>query len=270
MLFLKPFYNRKNTQLFKDLKTYKSMEHSAETRLTEKEITELSDIFLKIYEEGAYDPEEGDKTPAQRKQVKCQFKKTITKDNKSLSKYYMCLFRTVLEADLDEMRKLRRHIKDIKRQQETMEKNLQYRKDVMKDDVRKEVRDELTETHFKEQAEQNKRLKKLVNDLNERIIRVNKENADIKEEMRKSVPRKEYRELQKDYYALLELKNKKTPKEKTVEDKEREKKRKELEELQKKRKQMEEDEAKILAELECETSDEPEEIIHSFSSEEEE
>ena len=78
------------------------MEYSADSRLTETEITELTEIFIKVYDDGAYDLEEGTKTPSQRKQAKCQFKKTIKNDMKKMSKYYMCIFRTVLEADLAE------------------------------------------------------------------------------------------------------------------------------------------------------------------------
>ena len=90
------------------------MENSADPRLTDKEITDLSEVFVKIYENGTYDPDEGLKTPSQRKQVKFQFKKTLVNDLKKMSKYYTCIFRTVLEADISKMSLLRRRIREVK------------------------------------------------------------------------------------------------------------------------------------------------------------
>jgi hypothetical protein len=96
------------------------MEYLADPRLTDTEITELSEVFVKIYENGAYDPEEENKTPAQRKQVKFQFKKTLTNDLKKMSKYYTCIFRTVLEADITKISLLKRKIKEEQRSKETL------------------------------------------------------------------------------------------------------------------------------------------------------
>src|SRR6056300_631270 len=108
------------------------MEYSADPRLTETEITELTEVFVKIYEDGAYDPEEGNKTPSQRKQVKFQFKKTLTNDLKKMSKYYYCIFRTVLEADIAKMSLLRRRVKEVKREKDKLIEDLERQKQTMK------------------------------------------------------------------------------------------------------------------------------------------
>jgi DNA repair exonuclease SbcCD ATPase subunit len=245
------------------------MEYSADPRLTDTEITELSEVFVKIYENGAYDPEEGNKTPAQRKQVKFQFKKTLVNDLKKMSKYYYCIFRTVLEADISKMSLLRRRVKEEKRAKETLIQDLERKRETMKNDIRKEIRDELQEGYFKEQAEQNKRLKKMVNDLNRRVQYLNDRNEELQMDSMTWVARKDHETLKEQYVTLLEKTTKKKIREQTDEDKEKEKKRKELEEIQKKRKQMEEDEAKLMAELEC-NNDPPENITISCSSSDEE
>jgi hypothetical protein len=244
------------------------MEHNNDPRLTDTEITELSEVFVKIYENGAYDPEEGNKTPAQRKQVKFQFKKTLVNDLKKMSKYYYCIFRTVLEADITKMSLLRRRIKEEQRSKETLIKDLDIKRQNMKDELRKEIRDELVETHFKDMAEQNKRLKKSLNEKNQRIIYLNKVMEQLQMDSEVWVAREDHETLKEQYVALLEKTSKKKIREQSVEDKEKEKKRKELQDIQNKRKQMEEDEAKLMAELQCD-NDEPEEIIISCSSDDE-
>ena len=244
------------------------MEYLTDPRLTDTEITELSEVFVKIYENGAYDPEEGNKTPAQRKQVKFQFKKTLVNDLKKMSKYYYCIFRTVLEADITKMSLLRRRIKEEQRSKETLIKDLDIKRQNMKDELRKEIRDELVETHFKDMAEQNKRLKKSLNEKNQRIIYLNKVMEQLQMDSEVWVAREDHETLKEQYVALLEKTSKKKIREQSVEDKEKEKKRKELQDIQNKRKQMEEDEAKLMAELQCD-NDEPEEIIISCSSDDE-
>ena len=244
------------------------MEYLTDPRLTDTEITELSEVFVKIYENGAYDPEEGNKTPAQRKQVKFQFKKTLTNDLKKMSKYYTCIFRTVLEADITKISLLKRKIKEEQRSKETLIKDLDIKRQNMKDELRKEIRDELVETHFKDMAEQNKRLKKSLNEKNERIIYLNKVMEQLQMDSEVWVAREDHETLKEQYVALLEKTSKKKIREQSVEDKEKEKKRKELQDIQNKRKQMEEDEAKLMAELQCD-NDEPEEIIISCSSDDE-
>jgi len=241
------------------------MEYSNDPSLTETEISDLAEVFVKIYENGAYDPEEGNKTPAQRKQVKFQFKKTLTADLKKMSKYYTCIFRTVLEADISKMSLLRRRIKEEKRSKESLIQDLERKKETMKNDLRKELRDELQEGYFKEQAEQNIRLKKMVNDLNKRVQFLNDRNEELQMDSELWVPREDHESLKELYIALLEKTTKKKIREQTDEDKEKEKKRKELQDLQNKRKKMEEDEAKLMAELECD-NDEPEDIVISCSS----
>jgi hypothetical protein len=244
------------------------MEYLTDPRLTDTEITELSEVFVKIYENGAYDPEEGNKTPAQRKQVKFQFKKTLVNDLKKMSKYYYCIFRTVLEADITKMSLLRRRIKEEQRSKETLIKDLDIKRQNMKDELRKEIRDELVETHFKDMAEQNKRLKKSLNEKNQRIIYLNKVMEQLQMDSEVWVAREDHETLKEQYVALLEKTSKKKIREQSVEDKEKEKKRKELQDIQNKRKQMEEDEARLMAELECD-NDDPEEIIISCSSDDE-
>ena len=244
------------------------MEYLTDPRLTDTEITELSEVFVKIYENGAYDPEEGNKTPAQRKQVKFQFKKTLVNDLKKMSKYYYCIFRTVLEADITKMSLLRRRIKEEQRSKETLIKDLDIKRQNMKDELRKEIRDELVETHFKDMAEQNKRLKKSLNEKNQRIIYLNKVMEQLQMDSEVWVAREDHEILKEQYVALLEKTSKKKIREQSVEDKEKEKKRKELQDIQNKRKQMEEDEARLMAELECDNGD-PEEIIISCSSDDE-
>ena len=244
------------------------MEYSTDQRLSETEITELSEVFVKIYEDGAYDPEEGNKTPSQRKQVKFQFKKTLANDLKKMSKYYYCIFRTVLEADIAKMSLLRRRVKEVKREKDKLIEDLERQKQTMKDEIRKEVRAELIETEFKEQTEQNQRLKKRLNEYNQRIQYLNKKNQDLQMDSETWVTREDFDTLQEQYVDLLQRTSKKKIKEQSQEDKDKEKKRKELEEIQKKRKQMEEDEAKLMAELECDNNA-PEEIMISCSSSEE-
>ena len=256
------------------------MEYSADSRLTETEITELTEIFIKVYDDGAYDLEEGTKTPAQRKQVKCQFKKTIKNDMKKMSKYYMCIFRTVLEADLARLSQLRRRVREVKREKEQLIKNLEVKRQTLEMDVRKEVRDELRETDFKEQAEQNERLKKRYNEQRERIELLNKQIEQLQMDSEFWVERSQFDSLQEQHYALLKEHNKKRSKEKTEEEKElerqqrqkekeKEKKRKRLEQLQAEEEQREKEKADLMADLECD-SDEPEEINISFSSSDEE
>lgn len=245
------------------------MEYSADPRLTDTEITELSEVFVKIYEDGAYDPEEGNKTPAQRKQVKFQFKKTLTNDLKKMSKYYYCIFRTVLEADISRLSLLRRRVKEEKRSKESLIQDLERKRESMKNDLRQEIRDELREGEFKEQAEQNIRLKKRLNEYNERIQFLNKQNDNLKMDSELWVAREDHESLKELYIALLEKTTKKKIREQTDEDKEKEKKRKELQDLQNKRKKMEEDEAKLMAELECD-NEPPENIVISCSSSDEE
>lgn len=255
------------------------MEHSADNRLSDTEITELAEVFVKIYEDGAYDPEEGTKTPAQRKQVKCQFKKTLLKDRKTMSKYYSCVFRTVLEADISKMSLLRRRIKEVQREKEQLVKNLEVKRQSMMNDVRKDIRDELEQGYFKEQSEQNTRLKKRVNEYNQRIQQLNKMNEQLQMDTEQWVERSEYDSLHQQYYDLLKATNKKKVKaesdeEKELErqqrqkEKEREKKRKRLEEIEAEEQQREKEKADLMAELECD-SDEPEEINISFSSSDE-
>ena len=241
------------------------MEYSADPSLTETEISDLAEVFVKIYENGAYDPEEGNKTPAQRKQVKFQFKKTLTADLKKMSKYYTCIFRTVLEADIAKMSLLRRRIREVKREQEQMIKNLENKRQIMENELRPQIRDELEKGYFKEQAEQNIRLKRRVNEYNERIQFLNKQNDNLKMDTQFWVAREDHETLKEQYVTLVEKTSKKKIREQTVEDKEKEKKRKELEDIQNKRKQMEEDEARLMAELECD-NDEPEDIVISCSS----
>jgi len=245
------------------------MEHSADNRLSDNEITELSEVFVKIYEDGAYDPEEGTKTPAQRKQVKCQFKKTLLKDRKTMSKYYSCVFRTVLEADISKMSLLRRRIKEVKREKEQLVKNLEVKRQTMINDVRKDIRDELRETEFKEQSEQNTRLRKRVNEYNERIQQLNKMNEELRMDTENWVERSEYDSLQEQYYVLNKQHNKKRTREKTQEEKDLEKKRKRLQELKAEEEQREKEKADLMAELECDSDNEPEEINISFSSSDE-
>ncbi len=245
------------------------MEHSADNRLSDNEITELSEVFVKIYEDGAYDPEEGTKTPAQRKQVKCQFKKTLLKDSKTMSKYYSCIFRTVLEADISKLSLLRRRIKEVKREKEQLVKNLEVKRQTMINDVRKDIRDELRETEFKEQSEQNTRLRKRVNEYNERIQQLNKMNEELRMDTENWVERSEYDSLQEQYYVLNKQHNKKRTREKTQEEKDLEKKRKRLQELKAEEEQREKEKAELMAELECDIDDEPEEINISLTSSDE-
>ena len=244
------------------------MEYSADPRLTDTEITELSEVFVKIYENGAYDPEEENKTPAQRKQVKFQFKKTLSNDLKKMSKYYTCIFRTVLEADITKISLLKRKIKEEKRSKETLIKDLDIKRQNMKDELRKEIRDELIETHFKDMAEQNKRLKKSLNEKNERIIYLNKVMEQLQMDSEVWVAREDHETLKEQYVALLEKTTKKKIREQSVEDKEREEKRKRLEKLQKEDDERNKEKARLMAELECDNN-EPEEIIISCSSDDE-
>ena len=244
------------------------MEYSADSRLTEIELSELTEIFIKVYDDGAYDLEEGTKTPAQRKQVKCQFKKTIKNDMKKMSKYYMCIFRTVLEADLARLSQLRRRIREVQREKEQLIKNLDRKRETLEMDVRKEVRDELRETDFKEQAEQNERLKKRYNEQRVRIEQLNKQVDELQIDSKTWVERSQFNALQAQYYDLLKETNKKKVREKTQEEKEREKKRKRLEQLQQEDQQREKEKADLMAELDSD-SDEPEEINISFSSSDE-
>jgi len=246
------------------------MEYSADNRLSDNEITELAEVFVKIYEDGAYDPEEGTKTPAQRKQVKCQFKKTLLKDRKTMSKYYSCIFRTVLEADISKMSLLRRRIKEVQREKEKLVTNLEVKRQSMMSDVRKDIRDELEQGYFKEQSEQNTRLRKRVNEYNERIQQLNKMNEDLRMDTETWVERSEYDSLQQQYYALIKKHNKKRTREKTQEDKDLEKKRKRLEELKAEEEQREKEKADLMAELESDSDDEPEEINISLTSSDEE
>ena len=241
------------------------MEYSADPSLTETEISDLAEVFVKIYENGAYDPEEGSKTPAQRKQVKFQFKKTLTADLKKMSKYYTCIFRTVLEADITKISLLRRRIKEEKRSKESLIQDLERKRECMKNDLRQEIRDELEKGYFKEQAEQNIRLKKRVNEYISRIQFLNNQNEQLRMDSQYWVAREDHEILKEQYVTLVEKTSKKKIREQTVEDKEKEKKRKELQDIQNKRKQMEEDEAKLMAELECD-NDDPEDIIISCSS----
>lgn len=260
------------------------MEYSADSRLTETEITELTEIFIKVYDDGAYDLEEGTKTPSQRKQAKCQFKKTIKNDMKKMSKYYMCIFRTVLEADLARLSQLRRRVREVKREKEELIKNLDRKRETLENDVRKEVRDELRETEFKEQAEQNERLKKRFNEQRERIELLNKQLQEAQMDTENWVERSQFDTLQEQHLHLLKEHNKKKSKEKTEEEKERdrqrakkkkakEKKQKRLEELKAEEEAREKERADIMAELdaelECDSDDEPEEINISFSSSDE-
>jgi len=171
------------------------MEYSADPRLTDTEITELSEVFVKIYENGAYDPEEGNKTPAQRKQVKFQFKRTLVNDLKKMSKYYYCIFRTVLEADISKLSLLRSRIREVKREKEQLVKHLEHQRQTMKNDVYIEIRRELEQGYFKEQAEQNMRLKKRVNEYNERIQYLNKLNDELKMDSVNFVSREEFDKL---------------------------------------------------------------------------
>ena len=245
------------------------MEYSADPRLTDTEITELSEVFVKIYENGAYDPEEENKTPAQRKQVKFQFKKTLTNDLKKISKYYTCIFRTVLEADITKISLLKRRIKDEKRSREKLINNLDLKRQTMKDELRKEIRDELAESHFKDMVEQNKRLKKMVNELNGRVQFLNDRNEQLQMDSEVWVSREDHDRVAEQYYHLLQKISKKKIKEQSVEDKEREEKRKRLEKLQKEDDERNKEKARLMAELECD-NDEPEEIIISCSSSDEE
>lgn len=244
------------------------MEYSADPRLTETELTELSELFVKIYENGAYDPEEGNKTPAQRKQVKHQFKKTLKTDLNKMSKYYMCVFRTVLECDISKMSLLRRRIKDIKREKEELIKNLDIKRQIMKDELRKEIRDELIENDFKDMEDQNKRLRKRLNEYNTRLQFANKQNQELQMESETWVSRKDHETLSEQYYQLLKKTSKNQMIEQTKEDKEREEKRKRLEQLQKEDDERNKEKAKLMAELEC-NNDEPEEIVISCLSDEE-
>ena len=257
------------------------MEYSADSRLTETEITELTEIFIKVYDDGAYDLEEGTKTPAQRKQVKCQFKRTIKNDMKKMSKYYMCIFRTVLEADLARLSQLRRRVREVQREKEQVIKNFENKRQTIQNDVRKEVRDELRQTEFKEQSEQNERLKKRYNESRERIEILNKQLQDAKMDTVNWVERSQFDSLQEQHLHLLKEHNKKKSKEKTEEEKERdrqrarkkkakEKKQKRLEELQAEEQQREKEKADLMAELECDSDDEPEEINISLTSSDEE
>jgi len=246
------------------------MEYPADPSLTEIEISELAEVFVKIYEDGAYDLEEGNKTPAQRKQVKFQFKKTFTHDLKKMSKYYTCIFRTVLEADIGKLSLLRRRVKEVKREKEQLIKNLEVKRATLENDVRKDIRNELEQGYFKEQSEQNTRLKKRLNEYNERIQQLNNMNEELKMDTENWIERSEYDSLQHQYYALLKEYNKKRSKERSEEDKEqkqkdkeKEKKRMRLNELQKEEQQREKEKADLIAELECD--DEPEEINISFS-----
>ena len=246
------------------------MEQSADNRLSDNEITELSELFIKIYEDGAYDLEEGNKTPAQRKQVKFQFKKTLTHDLKKMSKYYTCIFRTVLEADIGKLSLLRRRVKEVKREKEQLVKNLEVKRATLENDVRKDIRNELEQGYFKEQSEQNTRLKKRLNEYNERIQQLNNMNEELKMDTENWIERSEYDSLQHQYYALLKEYNKKRSKERSEEDKEqkqkdkeKEKKRMRLNELKAEEQQREKEKADLIAELECD--DEPEEINISFS-----
>ena len=245
------------------------MEYSADPRLTDTEITELSEVFVKIYENGAYDPDEENKTPAQRKQVKFQFKKTLTNDLKKISKYYTCIFRTVLEADITKISLLKRRIKDEKRSREKLINNLDLKRQTMKDELRKEIRDELAESHFKDMVEQNKRLKKMVNELNGRVQFLNDRNEQLQMDSEVWVSREDHDRVAEQYYHLLQKISKKKIKEQSVEDKEREEKRKRLEKLQKEDDERNKEKARLMAELECD-NDEPEEIIISCSSSDEE
>lgn len=244
------------------------MEYLTDPRLTDTEITELSEVFVKIYENGAYDPEEENKTPAQRKQVKFQFKKTLSNDLKKMSKYYTCIFRTVLEADITKISLLKRKIKEEQRSKETLIKDLDIKRQNMKDELRKEIRDELIETHFKDMAEQNKRLKKSLNEKNERIIYLNKVMEQLQMDSEVWVAREDHETLKEQYVALLEKTCKKKIREQSVEDKEREEKRKRLEKLQKEDDERNKEKARLMVELECDNN-EPEEIIISCSSDDE-
>ena len=244
------------------------MEYSADPRLTDTEITELSEVFVKIYENGAYDPDEENKTPAQRKQVKFQFKKTLTNDLKKISKYYTCIFRTVLEADITKISLLKRRIKDEKRSREKLINNLDLKRQTMKDELRKEIRDELAESHFKDMVEQNKRLKKMVNELNGRVQFLNDRNEQLQMDSEVWVSREDHDRVAEQYYHLLQKISKKKIKEQSVEDKEREEKRKRLEKLQKEDDERNKEKARLMAELQCD-NDPPENINFSDSSDEE-
>lgn len=256
------------------------MEYSADPSLTETEITEIAEVFVKLYENGAYDLEEGNKTPAQRKQVKFQFKKTFTHDIKKMSKYYTCIFRAVLEADLTRLSKLRRRVREVQREKEELIKNLDRKRETLAMEVRKEVRDQLRETEFKEQSEQNERLKKRYNEQRERIELLNKQVDELRMDSEKWVERSQFDKLQQQHYELVKAYNKKRSKERTEEEKERdrqrakkkkakEKREKRLEEIRAEEEAREKEKADLMADIECDSDDEPEEINISLTSSDE-
>ena len=197
-----------------------------------------------------------------------------------MSKYYSCVFRTVLEADIARMSLLRRRIKEVQREKEQLVKNLEVKRQTMMSDVRKDIRNELEQGYFKEQSEQNTRLKKRVNEYNERIQQLNNMNEELKMDSENWVERTEYDSLQDQYYALLKSTKKKKVKAESDEDKElerqqkqkekeKEKKRKRLEELEAEEQKREKEKADLIAELESDSDDEPEEINISLSSSDE-
>lgn len=232
---------------------------SSNLSLNEIQIQSLCDIFIELYKDGIYSVEENEKTPAQRKTLRCSFRKELR--NAKFSQYFVCLFQGLIESDTKKVIEKNRKIKELKKQNEEYKKDMEIKLSLERNEMRREIRQELITTDFREMSETNDRLRKRLNEYANRIEQKNAQIDYLKVDSQNYVPRADYNTLESEYLALKVIKSDKQ----TAEDKEKEKHRKKkkarLDALLKKK---EEEEAELVA-LQKELYDDEENVEINIS-----
>lgn len=220
--------------------------------LSNAEFQKLAEIFLDFYKDGKYSLEgieEGESTQSQRKSIKNDFKDHIYGDakfrkingkdaKKKWSRYTMCVFRAVLEADIKKYCDLRRKYRSVTKElQEIKNRDPQIRKNEIDAEVRRLLPIRVDE-RIQERIELADRMNSRIPKYQATIDNLRAENDLLRERLEQSVPRSELMDCNTEILNLKEKYEKaKAKADKTV-SKEQEKMLAEKEKRKKKMKQL--------------------------------
>ncbi len=246
--------------------------------LSNPEFQKLAEIFLDFYKDGKYSlegVEEGESTQSQRKSIKNDFKDHIYGDakfrkihgkdsKKKWSRYTMCVFRAILEADIKKYCDLRRKYRSVSRElQEIKNRDPQIRKNEIDAEVRRLLPIRVEE-RIQERIELADRMNSRIPKYQATIDSLRAENDSLRERLEDSVPRSELMDCNTEILNLKEKYEKaKAKADKTV-SKEQEKMMAEKEKRKKKMKQLK----KQMEALQLDSDSDVEDINISLSSDE--
>lgn len=220
--------------------------------LSNSEFQKLAEIFLDFYKDGKYSlegVEEGESTQSQRKSIKNDFKDHIYGDakfrkihgkdaKKKWSRYTMCVFRAILEADIKKFCDLRRKYRSVSKElQEIKNRDPEVRKNEIDAEVRRLVPIRVEE-RIQERIDLADRMNSRIPKYQATIDRLTQENELLRQRLEDSVPRSELMDCNTEILNLKEKYQKAKEKADKTVSKEQEKMMAEKEKRKKKMKQL--------------------------------